>query len=95
MEHYKVVTVVHAGGERMSMIIDTYSGRPDEHTQIYLINNHRSDAPNTIHRVAESLALTLEWGRVHLKDERGIIGHLLAGEIFTAVEMHNRSGITD
>lgn len=91
MEHYKVVTVVHAGGERMSMIIDTLSGRPDEHTQIYLINNHRGDAPNTIHRVTESLALALEWGRAHLKDERGLIGRLLAGEIFTAVEMNSLS----
>lgn len=91
MEHYKVVTVVHAGGERMSMIIDIHSGRPEEYSQTYLINKHRGAAPNTILRITESIALTLEWGRTHFKDERGLFGRLLAGETFSAVEMSSLS----
>ncbi|WP_153117671.1 tyrosine-type recombinase/integrase [Rhodocyclus tenuis] len=91
MKHYKVVTAVHAGGERMSMVIDLQTARPDEHALTFLINNYRGYAPNTILRVAESIALTLEWGASILQDHRGLVGRLLAGEIFSAAEIFSLS----
>ncbi|MBK1680757.1 tyrosine-type recombinase/integrase [Rhodocyclus tenuis] len=91
MKHYKVVTAVHAGGERMSMVIDLQTARPDEHALTFLINNYRGYAPNTILRVAESIALTLEWGAFILQDHRGLVGRLLAGEIFSAAEIFSLS----
>ena len=91
MKHYKVATVVHADGERMSMIIDIETARPDEYALVFLINKYRGCSPNTILDVAESVALTLEWGKTYLRDERGLVGRLLAGEVFSAAEMHSLS----
>jgi integrase len=91
MKHYKVVTTVHSGGERMSMVIDLHTAKPDDYVLAFLINNYRGYAPNTILRVAESIALALEWGKTRLQDERGLVGRLLAGEIFSAAEMYSLS----
>lgn len=90
MQHYKVVTIVHDDGERLPMIIDLNTARPDDHALGFLISNHRNDAPNTILRVAENIAQALEWGRIFLPGE-GLVGRCLSGEAFSSAEIYSLS----
>lgn len=90
MKNYKVVTVVHGDGERLPMIIDLTTARPDDHALGFIISNHRNDAPNTILRVAENIALALEWGRIFLPGE-GLVGRCLSGEAFSAAQIYSLS----
>lgn len=90
MRRYKPKMVVHDGGERLPMVIDTQSGMPVDLALEYLIANFRGNAPNTILRAAESICLTLEWGHIFLRPD-GIIGRLLAGNTLSPVELYGLS----
>lgn len=90
MKYYAVTTVVHLDGERLPMVIDKETGLPVDIVLEYLISNCRGLAPSTILRVAESIALALEWSREILGVD-GLVPRLLRGQIFSAAELSSLS----